>query len=348
MKRITLYSISLLLLLISCNNEQMIDEYGPTTPIRFCSQCISISTKTTNLLDNNKLPENTKISLFSIQHLNHTPSSYWNPELFNNTQGITDKNGNISYNNTYYFPVGEQLDFFAIHPYISAATTGADYDGTQYTTVTLKENTNDQYDLMYASLLNQSKKSSLLVFEFHHLLSQITLNIIKAPGITVDLPLTKVEVVAPQSGTLDIWNGTLSGFQGETTYTLDTNTTLSSDETPIPGQFLLFPQKVNEMLLTFGNDASNVFHVTLSGEPQSWEPGVNYLYNITISRNITDSASPETPVTENTETPTDETPADNTPADIIPADDTPTDSTAVAPETKAITTGTVQVYGSID
>lgn len=331
------------LLLISCNNEELLQEYEKPIPIRFSYKSIDISTKASETNSYKTLAENTQVSLYSIQHSENSSAAYWNPELFNNTIGISNIEGNILYENTYYFPEGEQLDFFAVHPFISAATTGADYDGTQYTTVTLKENTNDQYDLMYASLLNQSKKSSLLVFEFHHLLSQITLNIIKAPGITVDLPLTKVEVVAPLSGTLDIWNGTLSGFQGETTYTLDTNTTLSSDETPIPGQFLLFPQKVNEMLLTFGNDPSNVFHVTLSGEPQSWEPGVNYLYNITISRNIPDSASPETPVTENTETP-----ADNTPADIIPADDTPTDSTAVSPETKAITTGTVQVYGSID
>lgn len=58
-------------------------------------------------------------------------------------------------------------------------TIGSDYGNTQYTTVTLKDNTVDQYDLMYASLLNQSKKSSVLVFEFHHLLTQITINIIK-------------------------------------------------------------------------------------------------------------------------------------------------------------------------
>lgn len=299
--------LTIALLLTNCSNEQQLQEYEVAQPIHFSAQCIEVSTKVSNNIET--LPEYSQISLYSIQHLYEISPVNWNPELFNNTQGIADINGDIHYNNTYYFPAGEQLDFFAVHPFISAATTGADYDGTQYTTVTLKENTNDQYDLMYASLLNQSKKSSLLVFEFHHLLSQITLNIIKAPGIAVDLPLTKVEVVAPQSGTLDIWNGTLSGFQGETTYTLDTNTTLSSDETPIPGQFLLFPQKVNEMLLTFGNDPSNVFQVTLSGEPQSWEPGVNYLYNITISRNIPDSASPET---------------------------------------KAITTGTVQVYGSID
>lgn len=336
------YILIFALQLISCNKEELLKEYDIPSPIRFSSLCMDISTKAHGTIYNSTLPNNSTISLYSIQHPDNTPVTNWNPHLFNNTIGKADSNGDILYDDTYYFPIGEQLDFFSIHPFITTATTGADYDGTQYTTVTLKENTNDQYDLMYASLLNQSKKSSLLVFEFHHLLSQITLNIIKAPGITVDLPLTKVEVVAPQSGTLDIWNGTLSGFQGETTYTLDTNTTLSSDETLIPGQFLLFPQKVNEMLLTFGNDASNVFHVTLSGEPQSWEPGVNYLYNITISRNITDSASPETPVTENTETP-----ADNTPADIIPADDTPTDSTAVAPETKAITTGPVQVYGSI-
>lgn len=261
--------------------------------------------------------------------------------LFNNTQGITDANGDILYDNTYYFPVGDQLDFFAVHPFISFATTGSDYDGTQYTTVTLKDNATDQYDLMYASLLNQSKKSSVLVFEFHHLLTQITINIIKNTGVTIDLPLTKVQIAAPQSATLDIWQGQLSDITGQTTYTLDTNTTLSDGDNPISGQFLLFPQKANEMILTFGNDESNVFHVALSDEPRTWEAGVNYQYDITINRNIPEITSPEVPVDDNV-TPNEEV---NNGGEIP---ETPTDSTATEPETKVSDPNPYHIHLSID
>lgn len=328
-----------LLLLLACNEEQLLQEYDKDAPIHFTSKCIEVFTRVTGVINNNQLPANNQISLFSIQHLNESPAILWEPELFNNTIGIADKNGDILYDNTYYFPAGEQIDFFAVHPLISSTTTGSNYDGSNITTITLNENTVDQYDLMYASLLNQSKKSSLLVFEFQHLLTQITFNIIKAHNITIDLPLTKVQINASQSATLDIWKGSLCNIQGEATYILNTNTTLGTEETLIPGQFLLFPQKATKMILTFGNDGNNIFEVPLSGDPQTWEPGVNYQYNITISRNIPESVSTETPV-DNTEN----TIVDNTPVD----NETTTDPNNVAPVTKAITPNTVMVYRSID
>lgn len=321
MKKKITYFLFLLLQLISCSNEELLQEYEKASPILFTSHCIEVSTKTNHTVF---LAQNSPISLFSIQHPEDYTVTSWTPMLFNNTQGITDANGDILYDNTYYFPVGDQLDFFAVHPFISFATTGSDYDGTQYTTVTLKDNATDQYDLMYASLLNQSKKSSVLVFEFHHLLTQITINIIKNTGVTIDLPLTKVQIAAPQSATLDIWQGQLS-----------------DGDNPISGQFLLFPQKANEMILTFGNDESNVFHVALSDEPRTWEAGVNYQYDITINRNIPEITSPEVPVDDNV-TPNEEV---NNGGEIP---ETPTDSTATDPQTKASGPNPYHIHLSID
>ena len=341
----TIYSyivyIILLLQLNSCNNEGLMYEYEHSTPIKFSSSCINVSTKSQGIIENNKLPKGSNISIFSIQHPENTTINLWEPILFDNIKGISNFNGDIEYNNTYYFPDKEQLDFFAIYPFLSFPTIGSDYGNTQYTTVTLKDNTVDQYDLMYASLLNQSKKSSVLVFEFHHLLTQITINIIKNTGVTIDLPLTKVQIVAPQSATLDIWHGQLSDIAGQTTYTLHTNTTLSNGDNSIPGQFILFPQKANEMILTFGNDESNVFHVALSDEPRTWEAGVNYQYDITINRNIPEITSPEVPVDDNA-TPNEEV---NNGGEIP---ETPTDSTATASQTKASGPNPYHIHLSID
>ena len=328
------------LLFICCSNEGLLHEYEDLIPIKFSSSYVDITTKAENR-SQATLPPDIEISIFSLQHPLGSYAQSWCPKQFNNTIGITDINGDIMYDNTYYFPFGEQLGFFAIYPFISFTTTGADYNGTQYTSVTLKDNAADQYDLMYASLLNQSKKSSVLVFEFHHLLTQITLNIIKAPGFTVDLPLTKVQIAAPQSATLDIWQGQLSDIAGQTTYTLDTNTTLCDGDNPISSKFLLFPQKADEMILTFGNDESNVFHVVLSGEPQIWEAGVNYQYNITINRNIPEIASPEVPA-DNNATPDEEV---NNGGEIP---ETPTDSTATEPETKVSDPNPYHIHLSID
>lgn len=333
------YFGTICLLLMSCSNEELLHEYEKLTPIKFSSLCIDITTKAENSLSSPTLPPDIAVSIYSLQHPLDSYAKLWSPKQFINTLGRTDINGDILYDNTFYFPLNEELDFFAVHPYISAETTGYNYDDTQTTTIILKEKVANQYDLMYASLLNQSKKSPVLVFKFKHLLSQITLNIIKAPSIIVGLPLTKVEINAPQNATFDIWNGELSNLTEQTTYTLDTNMTLDTDETLIPGQFLLFPKKADEIILTFGNDENNIFHVTLSGEPLEWEPGVNYQYNITISRNIPESISTATPV-DNTEN----TPVDNTPVN----NETTTDPNNVAPVTKAIAPNTVMVYRSID
>lgn len=158
MKNITTHTLwgLTLLLLISCNNEELLQEYEESAPIHFTYQNIDILTKSTTK-SNNKLTENTQVSLFSIQHSENSIVDHWEPTLFNNTMGITNISGDILYNNTYYFPIDKQLDFFAIHPFISTTNTGSDYDGTQLTNIILKENVNEQYDLMYASLLNQSK-----------------------------------------------------------------------------------------------------------------------------------------------------------------------------------------------
>ena len=303
MIRLCIYILILIMSLISCDNEILLEEYESPCPIHFTTICVGLSTKATGTIYTNVLPQYSQISLYSLQHTESQPSTLWNPELFNNEIGTSDADGAIP--------------------------------------VTLKDNAANQYDLMHASLLNQSKKSSALVFEFHHLLTQITINIIKNTGVTIDLPLTKIQVVAPQSATLDIWQGQLSDIAGQTTYTLDTNTTLSDGDNPISGQFLLFPQKADEMILTFGNDESNVFHVVLSGEPQIWEAGVNYQYNITINRNIPEIASPEVPA-DNNATPNEEV---NNGGEIP---ETPTDSTVTEPETKVSDPNPYHIHLSID
>ena len=122
------YLLCGLLLLLSCNNEELVQEYEKDVPIRFRSLCVEISTKSTN---NSSILKDSKISLFSIQHIPNNPASSWIPKLFNNTKGISDLNGDILYDNTYFFPAGNELDFFAIHPFISATNTGSDYNGTQ-------------------------------------------------------------------------------------------------------------------------------------------------------------------------------------------------------------------------
>lgn len=318
-------------LLSSCSNEELLLSEEDSVPIRFSSQYIDISTKTPGAIVGNILPENSEISLFCLRHAIDIAPNHWEPELFNNTLGIANQNGDILYDNTYYFPAGEQLDFFALYPSISEI--GSTYYDKKTIDIELQANAADQYDLMYASLLDQSKKSSPLVFEFNHLLSQITFHIVKGQNITIDLPLTKIELIAPQRAQLNLWKGNLNIYTDElTTYTLSTDTPIEND-TPIPGQFLLFPEKATEFILTFGYDNTHVYHITPSEEPYRWEAGTNYQYNIIINKDITDPILPPVDVPS---TPSDTTtvtpPAEETtpPVDSIPTEDpgtidTPTD-----------------------
>lgn len=326
-----LYIISLFLFLCSCSSEELLQEEDMQQPIRFTSQYLQLGTKVPGVITDNRLPEGAAISIFALQHPINEPLGSWSPSLFNNTPGTADSQGNILYDDTYYFPTGEQLDFFALYPSISEI--GSNYYNRKTIDVELPANTADQYDLMYASLLNESKKSSPLVFEFNHLLSQITFHIVKGQNITIDLPLTKIELIAPQRAQLNLWKGNLNIYTDElTTYTLSTDTPIEND-TPIPGQFLVFPEKATEFILTFGYDNTHVYHITPSEEPYRWEAGTNYQYNIIINKDITDPILPPVDVPS---TPSDTTtvtpPAEETtpPVDSIPTEDpgtidTPTD-----------------------
>ena len=101
----TIYSyivyIILLLQLNSCNNEGLMYEYEHSTPIKFSSSCINVSTKSQGIIENNKLPKGSNISIFSIQHPENTTINLWEPILFDNIKGISNFNGDIEYNNNY-------------------------------------------------------------------------------------------------------------------------------------------------------------------------------------------------------------------------------------------------------
>lgn len=330
------------LLLSACSNEELLQEYVAPVPIRFSSQCLEVFSKVQGAIYGDKLPENAEISLFSIQHPTDYPAMQWSPELFNGVTGKANANGDILYDNTYYFPVGQQLDFFAIHPSLQESETY--YSGDKEVMISLKENASEQSDLMYSALLNQSKRTPVLVFQFEHLLTQITFSITKGAGAQITLPLTKIEMVAPQDATLDLWTGHLAPMSAITTFTLHTNSAIHEGVTPIDGQFLLLPVKATEIMLTFGTGTDHVFHITPSAEPAEWEAGRNYLYNITINRDITDTpVLPETPPEEKPSTPEEGLPTvpDVTPDDSDNAPSEPSEPTIppVGPEEPGILPG---------
>lgn len=305
------YLIGMVSLLCSCSNEELLEQYEAPVPIRFSTQCIEIETKLSGAIPSNVLPEHTEISIFSIEHPTGQPADCWNPGIFNNTLGTTDAAGDILYQNTYYFPIGNQLDFFAVYP--SLQEMGTAYADQEEIELSLHEEAAAQYDLMYASLPQQSKKSEKLVFEFKHLLSQVQISISKNASATVSLPLTKIEIVAPGRGILNLWKGTLTPLAGsDTHFTLTTQADIT--DTPLSvGYFLLFPQIPADFILTFGNDNAEVYYVTTAGEPTQWEAGVNYQYHIVINRDIpaqnpaptenADSTSTETPTENKTDSP---------------------------------------------
>lgn len=333
MKRILLHILCFSIGFTSCTHEEFLQGDEQTLPIRFSSQCVGISTRTPGVIYGNILPENSQVSLFSLQHPINTPPAKWLPELFNNTIGIADSKGDILYDNTYYFPVGEELDFFAINP--SLHELGATYSDTKTIDIQLKENASEQLDLMYASLLNQSKKTPTLVLEFNHLLSQITFQIIQGNSVIIDLPLTKIELKAPQTGTFNLWTGELTTQTDQTTlYTLDTHTSIAN-QTLIPGQFLLFPEKASEIILTFGTDGTHIYHITPSEEPYAWEAGKSYQYNITINKDIVDETIPVIDPSTSTDTPPTEDPTSADTTDNTKTNPTDSDSSSSTDETVA-------------
>lgn len=294
MKNIFLQILWISFVFFSCNNEELLQEYERPVPIRFSSQCIDITTKAPGVISGNILPANTQISLFSLKHQPGISSNNWSPTPFSNTPGLADTSGDILYDNTYYFPAGEELDFFAIHPVVEEMNPA--YNNEEEITFSLKKNTSEQFDLLYASLYNQTKKSQTLIFEFHHLLTQISFQILKKEGVAVDIPLTQIRITAPQTGVLNIRTGLLTLLANtNTTFVLDTETDINQTSR-IPGQFLLFPQTATDIILTFGTDGNHVYPVSISQDAGEWVAGQNYQYTITINSDITNTIVNETPL----------------------------------------------------
>lgn len=337
MRTVISYFFGIVSLLCSCSNEELLEKYEVPVPIRFSSQCVEIVTKQAGVIPSSVLPENTQISIFSIEHPIGEAPTIWNPDIFNNTPGITDAVGDILYTNTYYFPLGNQLDFFAVYPFLEEM--GITYNGQEEIELSLPQDATAQYDLMYASLPQQSKKSEKLVFEFKHLLSQIQFTITKNASVTVSLPLTKIEIVAPARGLFNLWKGTLTPLDGsETNFQLTTQLDIN-DTQDVAGNFLLFPKIPTKFILTFGNSgAEEVHEVTTNGQPATWEAGINYHYTIQIDRNIPAQAvsSPEnTDSTEPTDTP--DAPVFDTNTETEPNNPAETDTSETEPETSTKT-----------
>lgn len=338
MRTVVSYLIGIISLLCSCSNEELLEKYEAPVPIRFSTQCVEIVTKQNGAIPSSILPENTQISIFSLEHAIGEMPSTWNPGIFNNTLGTTDAVGDILYTNTYYFPIGNELDFFAVSPSLKEMGISS-YTDHEEIEISLPKEATNQYDLMYASLPKQSKKSEKLVFEFKHLLSQIQFTLTKSASATVSLPLTKIEIVASSQGLFNLWKGTLTTLDGsETNFQLTTQLDIN-DTQDVAGSLLLFPQIPTKFILTFGNSETEEVHeVTTNGQPATWEAGINYHYTIQIDRNIPAQAASSSEITDSAEPiDTPHTPIYDTNTETEPTNPAETDVSETEPGTSTKT-----------
>ena len=68
MIRLCIYILILIMSLISCDNEILLEEYESPCPIHFTTICVGLSTKATGTIYTNVLPQYSQISLYSLQH----------------------------------------------------------------------------------------------------------------------------------------------------------------------------------------------------------------------------------------------------------------------------------------
>lgn len=277
----TSYLLSLLLLFAGCSNEIEIEKGLHTgneesVPILIMPERIGATTKTVIEEFTNK--NVTNIGIYGISN-NHVLYNGISPDLIDDKKQLLFKNSPLLYptdNNTVYlagyYPCKSSVNI----PYPIE-------NGLVSFTLTGNE------DLMYASIMNAGNKTNPKAVNLHftHKLTQVKFKLINGLG-SLNSGKIAITTTAPNTGTLNLTNGTIVANSSTSTFTLptdiDANSLKLNTETSIEGELLLIPSDVclQDYLfkLTIDSQAYDI-QIDIINKPK-WEEGLSYLLTITI------------------------------------------------------------------
>ena len=303
MKKLMVFAMAAMVALASCTKTELVDNSAPT-PISFKTVTGSV-TKAPVTSEN---PFSDGLGVFASYNNTNSVTPYFSDAYFEKT--VTGNTTTWEGNPERFWPIESSLNFIVYAPFVASgnnstnSAASAEVSGTTLT-VTIPDNTDNQYDYMYGSkyypnCTKANTPESGLVVNLNHALALINIEFTGSTNVTVDAAeLTNVymagsySVVYNTDGrtttniTSNNWDVTDIDFQDFTI--LSNNTTPLSSTTAQGATFMVVPvNKNNKISFTYkmkgmdSNAAAITKEIVIN---ENWQPGTQYTYSINISSN---------------------------------------------------------------
>lgn len=282
MKYPSSYLLSFLLLLfVGCSHEIEIEEGSNTenkesVPILIMPERIGTASKTVVEEFTNK--NVTNIGIYGTSN-NHVLYNGISPDLIDDKKQLLFKNTPLLY------PTDNNTVYLAGY-YPCKSSVGNPYP-IENDLVSFKLTGNE--DLMHAAIMNAGNKSTPKAVNLHftHKLTRVKFKLINGLGLLKSGKIA-ITTTAPNTGTLNLTDGTIVANSSTSTFTLptdiDANSLIINTETSIEGDLLLIPSDVCHQdylfKLTIDSQAYDI-QIDSINKPK-WEEGFSYLLTITI------------------------------------------------------------------
>lgn len=281
--------------MMSCTENEVIENAGNKKVVEFGT---AVSSTTRAAITDDAALQESGFTVYAYNTGADVAGTGLLNKVFMDNLAVSYSAPNWSFTGTYYWPLSDNIQFFAY-----AKDAGATYAAVatdSYPTITYKINDDPklQKDFVVAEAVNQTSSANAVTLKFNHVLTQVNFSVKgDDENLTYKISSLKIEGVA-NTGTYsygtDKWTatGTAGTYPIATDASVTGTTAVKFDEGN--GALMLMPQtltaaaKINITYSVYnGADAvgaETTASVTLSNTT-AWEPGKKIRYTLTLANN---------------------------------------------------------------
>ncbi|MFR9165502.1 MAG: fimbrillin family protein [Dysgonomonas sp.] len=207
--------------------------------------------------------------------------------LYENVELTASGTGSFTTLTKMYYPTnGNNVDFYAYHPYNSTQANGS--TGKLSFSVKAGQNSQTDYllsDVLYGEKLNVTRTNNVVPMTFFHKMSKLSFTIVKGDGVDISkLNNIKVLNILPDVE-MDLSNGTISEAKGTPiTVTAFNVTGAEADAEQVEGaSAIVVPQKIAASTGLLSISVDKVTFTYKTENEITFESGKNYNFVITVS-----------------------------------------------------------------
>lgn len=270
--------------MVSCSSSDELNEGGNyNNEIRFSSRINQLRSVPYN---DTQLEAGTKVGIYVVERTDaNTPGNPNYGGIYENVQLEASGSGDFSSSMLMYYPsTGNNVDFFAYHPWqadniteVGALSFNVQADQTELENYI-------QSDLLWAQTLNINNSNYVVPLTFQHKLSKFEFVLKKGDGITDFMQLNKLEVLDILPGTtLDVETGEITEATGAAVNISAFGATATTEEEASTSAAILVPQTlpINKQLIRITLGEATYTYTLPSA--LVLESGKKYTFNITLN-----------------------------------------------------------------